>query len=152
VEDGAVYIDVIFHNDAPSVCNCEAPDVVHHGKRKVQFRYVDVRRKPAFLRLIMNYFDNRYTNAYVEAVNGLFDQISRAGLGYDFETLRSKALLRYGRLTAPDATFDVTTAESDEERVTESTFQPFWRIRSGIGFGGRLTSDDGEPLLWATIR
>ena len=36
------------------------------------------------------------TNAYSEALNGLVDQMNRAGRGYRFETLRAKALLRYG--------------------------------------------------------
>jgi transposase len=48
--------------------------------------------------LIFNYFDHRYTNAYVEALNGLIDQINRSGRGYNLETLRAKALLRYGEV------------------------------------------------------
>ena len=46
--------------------------------------------------LIFNYFEHPYTNAYVEALNGLIDQINRSGRGYNLETLRAKALLRYG--------------------------------------------------------
>lgn len=48
--------------------------------------------------LIFNYFEHPYTNAYVEALNGLIDQINRSGRGYDLKTLRAKALLRYGEV------------------------------------------------------
>lgn len=47
-------------------------------------------------RFIFNYFDHPYTNAYVESVNGLLDEIGRSGRGYKLETLRAKALLKYG--------------------------------------------------------
>jgi hypothetical protein len=46
--------------------------------------------------LILNYFEHPYTNAYIEALNGLMDQINRTGRGYNLDTLRAKALLRYG--------------------------------------------------------
>lgn len=55
-------------------------------------------RESRWRRLVFNYFDHRYTNGYVEAVNGLLDEISRAGRGYDLETLRAKALFKYGNL------------------------------------------------------
>lgn len=48
--------------------------------------------------LVFNYFEHPYTNAYVEALNGLIDQINRSGRGYTLETLRAKALLRYGEV------------------------------------------------------
>ena len=53
-------------------------------------------RNTRWRRLILNYFEHPYTNAYSEALNGLVDQMNRAGRGYRFETLRAKALLRYG--------------------------------------------------------
>lgn len=53
-------------------------------------------RNDRWRKFIFNYFDHRYTNGYVEAVNGLLDEISRAGRGYDLATLRAKALLKYG--------------------------------------------------------
>jgi transposase len=49
-------------------------------------------------RLILNYFEHPYTNAYVEALNGLIDQINRSGRGYNLDVLRAKALLRYGEV------------------------------------------------------
>lgn len=55
-------------------------------------------REKRWRRFIFNYFDHRYTNGYVEAVNGLLDEISRGGRGYDLETLRAKALLKYGNV------------------------------------------------------
>ena len=55
-------------------------------------------REKRWRKLVFNYFDHRYTNGYVEAVNGLLDEISRAGRGYDLETLRAKALFKYGNV------------------------------------------------------
>lgn len=55
-------------------------------------------REKRWRKFIFNYFDHRYTNGYVEAVNGLLDEISRAGRGYDLQTLRAKALLKYGNV------------------------------------------------------
>lgn len=49
-------------------------------------------------RLILNYFEHPYTNAYVEALNGLIDQINRSGRGYNLDVLRAKALLKYGEV------------------------------------------------------
>lgn len=48
--------------------------------------------------LILNYFEHPYTNAYIEALNGLIDQINRTGRGYNLDTLRAKAMLRYGKI------------------------------------------------------
>ncbi len=58
--------------------------------------------------LVFNYFEHPYTNAYVEALNGLIDQINRSGRGYNLDTLRAKALLRYGNVhrVAPRAADD----------------------------------------------
>jgi transposase len=56
--------------------------------------------------LILNYFDHPYTNAYIEGLNGLMDQINRTGRGYNLETLRAKALLRYGDVNRLDPRWD----------------------------------------------
>lgn len=53
-------------------------------------------RQARWRRYVFNFFDHRFTNGYVEAVNGLLDEISRAGRGYNLATLRAKALLKYG--------------------------------------------------------
>lgn len=45
---------------------------------------------------VFGYFEHSYTNAYVESVNRLIGDIHRDGRGYDFHTLRAKALLSYG--------------------------------------------------------
>jgi len=42
---------------------------------------------------IFNYFDNRATNAYTEAMNGLVKIANRAGRGYSFDVLRARMLL-----------------------------------------------------------
>jgi len=41
---------------------------------------------------ILAYFDDRVTNGYTEALNGIAKQINRSGRGYNFETLRAKLL------------------------------------------------------------
>ena len=58
-------------------------------------------RNSRWHRYIFTCFDHPHTNAYIEAVNGLIDQINRSGRGYDLTTLRAKALLRYGDVTSP---------------------------------------------------
>lgn len=55
-------------------------------------------REKRWRRLILNYFEHPYTNAYIEGLNNLIDQINRCGRGYNLETLRAKALLRYGEV------------------------------------------------------
>ena len=57
-----------------------------------------VRMVKAWGRPIFNYYEARYTNGMVENLNGRINEINRRGFGYEFDTLRAKALLRYGRL------------------------------------------------------
>lgn len=73
--------------------------------------------------LIFNYFEHPYTNAYVEALNGLIDQITRSGRGYDLTTLRAKALLRYGNLTPliDKVAFDLMSVSPEERQVILDT-------------------------------
>lgn len=73
-------------------------------------------REKRWRRFIFNFFDHRFTNGYVEAVNGLLDEISRAGRGYDLQTLRAKALLKYGRVTplTDEIAFDLMSVEPEE--------------------------------------
>ena len=51
--------------------------------------------------LIFNYFDHRYTNAYVERLNGIIDDANRIGRGYRFATLFLKMMLAHGRQRPP---------------------------------------------------
>lgn len=48
---------------------------------------------------ILRYFEHPFTNAYTERVNGLIAEMNTRGKGYDFETLRAKALLKHGTKT-----------------------------------------------------
>jgi transposase len=48
--------------------------------------------------LIFNYYEARDTSGTVERMNRSIDAINAAGSGYDFDTLRAKALLRYGNI------------------------------------------------------
>jgi transposase len=84
--------------------------------------------------LIFNYFDARYTNGYVEGVNSLLDEIARGGRGYDLETLRAKALLKYGnvkplidlydfKLTLGDPETDIILSTTVGHGVDLSTFE-----------------------------
>lgn len=45
---------------------------------------------------IFNYFDHRYTNAYVERLNGMVDDANNIGRGYSYRVLFFKAMLQHG--------------------------------------------------------
>lgn len=47
---------------------------------------------------IFNHFDHRWTSGVVERMNRSVADINRASNGMDFQTLRAKAILRYGNL------------------------------------------------------
>lgn len=71
-------------------------------------------------KLIFNYFDHRYTNAYVESLNGLLDTINRDARGLKLSRLRAKALLRYGKVKplTDEVAFDLMSVEPEErERI-----------------------------------
>ncbi|PPQ33259.1 hypothetical protein CCR94_02330 [Rhodoblastus sphagnicola] len=66
---------------------------------------------------MLRYFEHPLTNAYTESLNGLISEINRVGRGYSFETLRAKALLKYGdaKRIIDLYNFDLMSCESDEE-------------------------------------
>jgi hypothetical protein len=74
-------------------------------------------------RYIFNYFDHPYTNGYVEGMNGLLDEISRGGRGYDLWTLRAKALLKYGDVKPLTDLYDFALDLRDPEtdRILSTT-------------------------------
>lgn len=45
---------------------------------------------------IFNYFEHRYTNAYVERLNGMVDDANRIGRGYSYRVLFYKTMLQHG--------------------------------------------------------
>ncbi|MDF0543316.1 ISL3 family transposase [Sphingobium sp. H39-3-25] len=45
---------------------------------------------------IFNYFDHRFTNAYVERLNGMIADANRLGRGYSYRVLFFKTMLRHG--------------------------------------------------------
>nr|WP_243852836.1 ISL3 family transposase [Sphingomonas naasensis] len=45
---------------------------------------------------IFNYFEHRYTNAYVERLNGMIDDANRIGRGYSYRVLFLKTMLQHG--------------------------------------------------------
>lgn len=49
---------------------------------------------------ILQYFDDPFTNAYIERLNGLIGALERNATGLRYDTLRAKALLSYGHLRA----------------------------------------------------
>lgn len=68
---------------------------------------------------IFNYFDHRFTSGVVERMNRSIADINRAGNGMDFQTLRAKAILRYGNLI-PEERFklffmDAFTMDDDDD-------------------------------------
>lgn len=52
---------------------------------------------------VFNYFDHRFTSAKVERMNRSLADVNRMGNGMDFQTLRTKALLRYGTVLPTEA-------------------------------------------------
>lgn len=54
---------------------------------------------------ILAYFDNRFTNAYTESMNGIVKQISRRGRGYTFPVLRARIL--HGFRSQPAKGFNI---------------------------------------------
>jgi len=70
-------------------------------------------------RLIFNYFDHRYTNAYVESLNGLMDRIGRDARGLTLPRLRAKALLRYGDVKPliDTAAFDLMSLSPEDREA-----------------------------------
>lgn len=67
---------------------------------------------------IFNYFDERYTSGGVERMNRSIADINRLANGMDFETLRAKAILRYGRFIPPE-TFRVYFEQGMGDAVSE---------------------------------
>lgn len=60
--------------------------------------------------------DHRYTNAYVEQLNGLLDRMGREAYGLKLPRLRAKALLRYGDVKPliDTAAFDLMSLSPEE--------------------------------------
>ncbi|MGK2285085.1 ISL3 family transposase [Pedomonas sp. V897] len=73
---------------------------------------------------IFNYYEAKYTNGLVENLNGRINEINRRGYGYDFETLRAKALLRYGTLVPlgdlVHFSFPLAKSAEDVRRMVET--------------------------------
>lgn len=51
-EDGRLYVSTIYDWEEKPVCRCDAPDVVKHGTRTVNFRDFPIQRQETYLRLI----------------------------------------------------------------------------------------------------
>lgn len=94
------------------------PKELEHPFRKV----LSYMREKRWRRLIFNYFEHKYTNAYVEATNNLLDEISRGGRGYDLETLRAKALLKYGTKRLIDIyDFSIRLNDPEYDKIMNTT-------------------------------
>ena len=72
---------------------------------------------------IFNYFDYKETNAPTEAINGLLKIINRNGRGYNFETLRKKAM--YG--------IKATTKEEPKPKKIDNSMMSYTTMRNFIG-------------------
>lgn len=79
---------------------------------------------------IFNYFDHRYTSGIVERMNRSIADINRAGNGMDFQTLRAKAILRYGNLITEQRfkmfmmEFSAMDEDDDDSVLMGSGFAP----------------------------
>lgn len=65
---------------------------------------------------ILRYFEHPYTSAYIERLNGLIRKMNVQGAGYEFETLRAKALLKHGRVEREVEGHKLTRALSRDGR------------------------------------
>lgn len=65
---------------------------------------------------VFNYFDEPYTNGFIEGVNSAIRAISMQGRGYSFEILRGKVLLTVGRRRE--------VVKTDFDNCTFTTFNP----------------------------
>lgn len=75
-------------------------------------------------RFVFNYFDHRYTNAYVEQLNGLLDRMGREAYGLKLPRLRAKALLRHGNVQPliDIYAFDLMSVDpEDREEILSTT-------------------------------
>lgn len=74
---------------------------------------------------IFNYYDARYTNGAVENMNGRINKINSLAYGMKFETLRAKALLRYGDIVdMAETTFFCLRSAEDFREAKRQT--PWW--------------------------
>lgn len=98
---------------------------------------------------IFNYYDARYTNGMVENLNGRINKINSLAYGMKFETLRAKALLRYGEIVDVDDTyFFHLEASGGIEGIKR--FLPWWNgewpvsrtYPTSRGFSPSTLSDD----------
>ena len=71
----------------PVCCNVPAS---RNGTKRVKYRDLPMHGRHV---TIMAFFDERYTNAYTEAMNGIARIVNRAGRGYSFRVLRAKLML-----------------------------------------------------------
>ncbi|MBN8968975.1 MAG: ISL3 family transposase [Rhizobiales bacterium] len=96
------------------------PEMEKHFKPILSFM-----KNRRWRQLIFNYFEHPYTNAYIESLNGLIDQINRAGRGYDLRYGNVKPLteLYAFALRLDDPETDVILSTMVGHGVDVSTFE-----------------------------
>ncbi len=108
---------------------------------------------------ILRYFEHPYTSAYIERLNGLIRKMNVQGAGYEFETLRAKALLKHGRVEREVEGHKLTRALSRDGRgssvrkiygpggTSASRYQPWRPIWMRVRCSLRTTPNDEEPIF-----
>lgn len=97
---------------------------------------------------IFNYFDHRYTNAYVERLNGVIDDANRIGRGYRFATLFLKMMLSHGRSQdkrpkinrSRDLLEGVTYRFEGMQDVIEEALRPYLEDDADVSHGAVLST------------
>lgn len=82
---------------------------------------------------IFDYFDHPYTNAYIEALNGLVRDLHNSGRGYDLKTLKFKAILAFGQ-------------RREKRRFEPLSDTSFASVLSNFGDGPDLERNFGIPI------
>lgn len=94
---------------------------------------------------VFGYFEHPYTNAYVEGVNRLIGGLHRNGRGYDFDTLRAKALLSHGIHKVVQPKFRRRAGPPDDSMAMVDLDRFFAPTPEPINYG--VSIDDLQRLL-----
>lgn len=94
---------------------------------------------------VFNFWDHTYTTAYVERMNRSLKEMNRYASGLSFETLRAKAILKYGHYHTMDeiACFDIG---GSEEEMLAAFNRRIWRGFSADTLARSLRAGQFEGL------
>ena len=97
---------------------------------------------------MLNYFEHRYTNAYVEALNNCINKINAYGAGLDYKRIRAKAMLRYSHLREEPVYVRQKRIREVGPILAEEFFQPGLKIDADEDDGFELVA---VPNSWRLV-